>query len=415
MRTMRKTTARRLAAVAALCLIAVGAGIAGAVVGRDSQDDDAPVPEAGARQDVERRASFLAQLLPLAPEAAAKGGAKPRTLPEQVRALPLEDKVAQLMLVGFPGTDLNAAIYRRLQRFGYGGIVIDRGNYAGPDLLGQLAGEAGVIARRARHVPPWVMAPQEGGEFNAFADLPPATAASDLTSVRQARAEARAAAASLRERGLNGVLAPVADVGFADDPALGPRAFSDDPARVAAYTRAVTGAYRRGRVFAAAQHFPGLGSASQSTEDGPANVGLALEQLRERDLLPFRAAIRAGVPGIVVGNGLYTTDSFVTPAAQSKAVIEGLLRDELKFKGVAIADDITEPAVTALGNVADAAVESVKAGADMVYISRPPRDQQTAYIALLKAARAREIPRARLDEAVVRILTAKRRYGLLKK
>ena len=88
--------------------------------------------------------------------------------------------------------------------------------------------------------------------------------------------------------------------------------------------------------------------------------------------MPFRAAIRAGVPGIVVGHGLYTTDSFVTPASQSSAVIGDLLRKDLGFKGIAIADDISDPAVTALGTIPDAAVESIKAGADMVYISRPP-------------------------------------------
>jgi beta-N-acetylhexosaminidase len=409
---MRTTTARRVAAVAVLCLIAVGAGVAGALVGRDDSDDKS-VPEAGARGGGERRASFLAQLIPLPPERGTRGGKAPRSIGELARRLPLERKVAQLLLVGFNGRDLNDPVFRRMRRLDLGGVVIDRRNYTGVELLPQLAGEAGVIAREERHVPPFVMAPQEGGDFNAFPDLPPATAATDLESVSQARAETRQAAGTLRPLGINGVLAPVVDVGLADDPALGPRAYSDDPAEVAAYARAVVETYRRGQVFSAAEHFPGLGSASQSTEDGPANVGLSEDELRERDLVPFRAAVQAGVPGIVVGHGLYTTDSFVTPASQSSAVIGGLLREDLRFKGIAIADDISDPAVTALGTIPDAAVESIKAGADMVYISRPPGAQQAAYVALLRAARKREIPRKRLDQAVTRILSGKRDYGLV--
>ena len=410
---MATTSARRVAAVAVLCVIAAGAAIGGAIVGAGS-DETGSVPEAGVRDGGERRASFLAQLIPPAPEAGGKGSGAPRSIGEVIKRMPLERKVAQLLLVGFNGQDLNATLYRNLRRLDLGGIVIDARNYTGSEQLGQLAGEARVIAQQEGHVPPWVMAPQEGGDFNAFADLPPATAASDLGSIGQARDEARAAAAALRPLGVNGVLAPVVDIGLSDDPALGPRAFADDAGRVAAYARTVVGAYRRARMFSAAAHFPGLGSASQGTEDGPANVGLSLEELQGRDVVPFRAAIRAGVPGVLVGHGLYTTDSFVTPASQSKTLMTDILRDGLGFKGVAIADDLSDPGVTALGTIPDAAVESVKAGADMLYISRPAGAQQAAYVALLRAVRNGEIPRGRVDQAVQRSLAAKRDYGLLR-
>ena len=73
-------------------------------------------------------------------------------------------------------------------------------------------------------------------------------------------------------------------------------------------------------IMSAAEHFPGLGAATQSPDEGLASVGLSLPQLRKRDLVPFAAAIGAGVPAIVISNASYSTDDFVTPATLSRAV-----------------------------------------------------------------------------------------------
>ena len=141
------------------------------------------------------------------------------------------------------------------------------------------------------------------------------------------------------------------------------------------------------RLFAAVKHFPGLGSASQSTEDVPAEVGQSLDDLRARDLIPFEAAIRARVPAVALSHGLYATDDFVTPGSRSKKIATDLLKRQLKFKGIAITDDLADPPITALGSVPDAAVAAVEAGSDMVYISGPVGDQQAAYVAVLREVR----------------------------
>jgi beta-N-acetylhexosaminidase len=203
-------------------------------------------------------------------------------------------------------------------------------------------------------------------------------------------------------------------VGTEGGGALDTRAFSTDPAAVAAYATAVVSAYKRAGIVSAAEHFPGLGAATQPVENGPASVGLSLPQLRKRDLVPFAAAIGAGVPAIVVSNASYATDDFVTPATLSRAISTDLLRGEMRFRGVSIADDLSEPAITTNMSVADAAVQAVVAGSDMVYISGPARGQEAAYQALLAAAKAGKITRARLDEAVTRVLTLKREYGLVR-
>ncbi len=166
-------------------------------------------------------------------------------------------------------------------------------------------------------------------------------------------------------------------------------------------------------MLSAPKFFPGLGGAAQSTEQGPAHVGVPLDVLAERDLVPFQAAIKAGAPAVQIGHGLYATDDFVVPASLSKAITTDLLRDRLDFKGVAITDDLSAPGVTAFEKVPEAAVEAIKAGADLLYISRPQGQQEAAYLAVLNAVRKGDIPRERIDEALLRALTAKRNAGLI--
>ena len=145
-------------------------------------------------------------------------------------------------------------------------------------------------------------------------------------------------------------------------------------------------AYRAQHVFSAVEHFPGLGATDQSTEEGPATVGLDLDELRARDLIPFEAAIDAGVPAVVICHALYPINDFTVPASLSRSIATGLLRRELGFTGVAITDDLADPAITSSYSVPDAAVQALRAGADMLYISGPAGDQQAAYVAVLRRA-----------------------------
>ena len=329
------------------------------------------------------------------------------------RRMPLEDRVAQLFLLGFQGQDLTAPIFTELRRRGLGGIAIDALNYVSSDQLASLAGEAGAIADQEGHVRPWVLAPQEGGEFNAFPDLPPATAPAELDSAASAFAEAQQAAAALGAAGLDGLLGPTVDVGPPEGVAVGGRSFSDDPRDVADYAKAVIDAYRAASLLTAPGHFPGIGSGTEDTRLGPSQVGSGLGQLRARDLVPFRTAIRAGAPAITMSNGLYVTDDFVTPASMSPTLIGGLLRRELGFRGVVITDDLADPGVTALTTIPRASVDAIRAGADLLYISGPPAEQQAAHAAVLKAARSGTIAPGRLREALLRNLSVKRNYGLI--
>lgn len=371
-----------------------------------------PPPGEASGGRAEQGRSFLSRLVPPPPER-SRGPRFSSSVEDLAERLPLERQVAQLFVWGFEGQDLTAPIYERLLELDLGGILVRGRNYRDVQQLAALAGEALAISRNASHVPPLVFASQEGAEFNAFRDLPPVGAPADYDTPETAAAAAGESGGSLRALGVTALLGPVVDVGTADGGALGARAFSDAPAAVASYGRLAVEAYSGAGVLAAPKHFPGLGAANQHTDEGPASVGLTIDELAQRDLVPFKAVIDAGAPAVTIGHGLYATDDFVTPASLSRTIVTDLLRERLGFRGVAIADDLSAPAITAVESVPDAAVDAVRAGADMLVVSGPRAEQEEAYLAVLNAVRKEEISRGRIERAVLRILTAKTRLGLI--
>jgi beta-N-acetylhexosaminidase len=400
-----------------VALVALASVAAGVVIGARQGDQKGGGASVEARAGTTvGRTSFLARMVPAAQgrQRAPNGPAAPRSVRDLARRLPLERKVAQLFLLGFPGTDSRAEIFPRLRRFDLGGVVVTRENYLDPAQLGGLAGDLRKVATKAGHVPPWVLTAQDGAEFNWLPGLPPAQAPGDLNSADEAATQATETATTLRGLNITGVLDPVVDVGSESGSPLSARIYSDQADEVSGYADSVVHAYRAKRLFSAAKHFPGLGAADQLTEIGPATVGLDLDALRKRDLLPFRAAVEAGVPAVMLSHALYPMNDFTQPASLTRSIVTGLLRNELGFAGVAITDDLADPAITSSYSVPEAAVMALRAGADMLFISGSPGDQQAAYSAVLRAVELGRLAPGRLDEAVLRDLHAKWDYGLIR-
>jgi len=238
-----------------------------------------------------------------------------------------------------------------------------------------------------------VVAVQDGSDDTAFPGLAGGRPerATDPETVRR---RAIAAGVQLRVMGVGMTLAPIADL------AQG-ASFGDDPRTAAQLTAATVRGLASGGVVAAPRHFPGQGAASQDPLRGPAYVGLRREQLLARDVAPFRTPLRA----VVMSNAAYLAFDAVTPATLAPAA-HALLREELGFEGVAIADNVLgTSAATGLAPGA-AAVAALAAGCDMVLV-RDAEERREAHGAILAALRRGELPDARLREAVARVLALK--------
>jgi len=214
---------------------------------------------------------------------------------------------------------------------------------------------------------------------------------------------ARAAARELRGVGINVNLAPVADVPAAGATVMTSRAFSDDPADVAAKTRAAIEGMRGAGLAATAKHFPGLGRADVNTDDGSATS--------TADLAPFRAAIAANAPLIMLSHAVYPAYDVRRIASQSKAIATRLLRGRLGFDGVTITDSIEAQAVLDRSNVATAAERSIRAGADLVLTTGSASWNDIYPRLLAKARRSRQL-RERVRSSAARVLELKRRLSL---
>jgi len=220
-------------------------------------------------------------------------------------------------------------------------------------------------------------ADQEGGLVKAFTGLPPYRAPADFRSVREAFVSGRATATALRRKGVQVDFAPVLDT--ADGP-LGSRQFRR-PELGVAFARGL------GRA-ACVKHFPGLGSAAYSTDVRP-HVDA---RVRARDLAPFRAAIRAGVPCVMVGHAFYPSLGLFRASLEPKTY--RLLRS-LGFDGVAITDSLS---IIRAAPVERWSRQAVRAGADLLLVTSPAHAAR-AIRALEPLAR-----RGELDGHVERVL-----------
>ena len=336
-----------------------------------------------------------------------------RPAPAAIRVaarLSLARQVAQLFLVSVRGN--SAAAARGLTGSGWGGVVLERGNFVSPAGLHALTGALRMALTAEHRVAPLIAAGQEGGPANAFPGLPPRDEATlgAAGNASAAAREATLAADRLRALGVTMTLAPLADVDIPTG-ALSGRLFGTDPTTVAQFTSQAVAGYARGGLIDAVSHFPGEGSASADPDQQAATVGDTLASLRSRDLVPF-AAVTSRAPVIQLSNAAYAAFDGVTPASLLPGVV-ALLRSTLHFQGVVLSGPLEatlQPGAAALGS---AAAQAVSAGNDLLYVNGPPADQQAAYTGVLAAARRASAMRDLVRQALLRDLTLKARYGLL--
>lgn len=383
---------------------------------RDSGSRPAAVSVGGSRfgpaaSSAPRKQSLLDALAPVL--ASSSGGSVPNSAATHVNvALPVARAVAQLFVVGFAGTGPNAPIVGRLRERDWGGVVVGAANYQDPGQLRQLVDRIAAAARAARHTPPLLGARQAGDSASAFAGLAPASEAQLGAGGHPAAVQDQAiqAARVLRALHLNMNLAPDGDLGY-QGTAIAARAFSADATIAARLTLAALRGYRQGGVIPVLGHFPGEGAASSDPQESAASVGLTSRELRARDEMPFAAAL-SDAPIMQMSDAVFAGLDGAQPATLSPAVI-GLLRDGLHYRGLVMSGDLSAATAATGGNVGQAAVSALQAGADLLYVSGGTADSEEAYGAVLGALRQGQLSERQLALAVARILALKRAYGLL--
>lgn len=325
---------------------------------------------------------------------------------EPADQLTLEQQVGQLVVLSFSGTAVPAYVREALRTRRAAGVILFGGNISSPRQLRALTTDL-----RRRSWRPLVAIDQEGGDVRRVAWVGPDRTAAEQLAAGRVRADAAAAAHELRSLGINVTFAPVADVPSVPGAALADRAFSRDPVTVSQATRDAVRGWRDGGVAATAKHFPGIGAAPANTDDAIVTIRRSRAQLDTVDLPPFRAAIAAGVPLVMVGHARYRALDRTRIASQSRPIVEGLLRDELGFRGVVVTDSMEARASLATGSITTASERAVRAGADIVLLTGRG-SYAPVYAHLLAVARRDAAFRARVEESAARVLALKARGPL---
>ncbi|MBI4412847.1 MAG: glycoside hydrolase family 3 protein, partial [candidate division NC10 bacterium] len=205
--------------------------------------------------------------------------------------------------------------------------------------------------------------------------------------------------------------APVLDLRVGpENPVLGERCLGEDPGSVAALGAALIRGMQGAGVAATAKHFPGHGWTAVDSHEALPVVSAEAAWLTGTALAPFRAAVAAGVAGIMTAHVCYPALDPDLPATLSPTILR-LLRRDLRFGGVAISDDLLMGAIARTWPVEEAAVLALQAGADAILLSGAPAAQARACAAVDAAVRTGRLPAARLAEAAARLTALRRRVG----
>jgi beta-N-acetylhexosaminidase len=312
----------------------------------------------------------------------------------------LDRLAAACLQPSFPGHDVPPWVARWLDR-GLGAITLFAYNVGDPEQLARLT-----AALRSERPDLVLSIDEEGGDVTRLeadrgSSYPGNAALGAVDDPALTERVAAAIAGELASAGVDLNLAPVADVNSNPrNPVIGVRSFGSDPELVAQHVRAfVTGTQRQG-VAACAKHFPGHGDTSADSHRELPVAGGDLEDA----LLPFRAAIDAGVKVVMVGH-LLLPDLDDVPATLSRAIVTDLLRGELGFDGAVMTDALEMAAVSATYGVEAAAVRALSAGADTLGLGHDLHEEavERVHAAIVAAVESGRLEEARLADAAARI------------
>jgi beta-N-acetylhexosaminidase len=319
-----------------------------------------------------------------------------------------KNEISQLLMIGIPlGNDISAV--RELQP---GGVI----------LMGRNAGARHEVRQLTRHIDemsterPLIATDQEGGRVqrltDGFTTIPPMRELGEQ-GANAVSLMAANVAAELRGAGVHVNFAPVCDVPVhPKDTVIGNRAFSADPIRAGL----LAAEYIRGAqpsIMCVAKHFPGHGGVGVDSHQGLPTFTSTLDELKSLHLPPFRAALAAGVGGVMVGHiAIPELDNTGTPATLSQPVVTGLLREELKFRGLVFTDDLEMGALSDY-DAGEIAVRSIAAGCDMLLFCHNAKKSEQAIEAIERAVQDKVLSVERVQDSIDRVRWAKRRFGVL--
>ena len=332
------------------------------------------------------------------------------------RSLELRRQVGQLLVMGFEGTTVSQRLRVMLETFQPGGIILFKRNLEEAGQIHSLLSEAQKSAAR----PMFLCVDMEGGTVDRLRDVvAPVPSVADVVaagSKKLFRKHGRLLGEEVRALGFNTDFAPVLDLRLGPSASvLGSRTVSPRPKQTIAYAQSFLRGLSESDVLGCGKHFPGLGEANLDSHSELPVIDKPWKKLWKEDLVPYRK-LRRELPFVMVAHAAYPqVAESKTPASLSKQWIRGVLRKKIGYQGLVITDDLDMGGVLAAASIEDAAVETLRAGADMFLVCQKEESVRRASEAVLKQAENDKKFAALVGERSKRVIDAKKKCRALRK
>ncbi|GGE33503.1 hypothetical protein GCM10011391_10220 [Pullulanibacillus camelliae] len=340
-----------------------------------------------------------------------------QSIPAKLQGMTLDEKIGQMLMVGVTGTTIGANEKQFIKEQHVGGVILYGKNIKSAAQTVQLINALKTVNKDAQNpFPLFISVDQEGGSVerlpSTVKSLPSGEAIGKRNNQAYSNRIGQLIGKELKAFGFNMDFAPVLDIKQSSHSAIGNRAFGSDKKTVGQLGVATMKGIQSQQVISVIKHFPGYGSVTVDAHADLPAITYGKGQLEAVDWWPYKQAIAKGADIVMVTHLKVPQIDTHYPASMSRPLITDMLRTDLNFHGVVITDDMTMGAITKHYPVDQAAVQSVKAGADIVLIAYNKSEQLKAIQALKQAVKSGAISMNRIDDSVYRILRLKENYHL---
>ena len=333
----------------------------------------------------------------------------------ELMSMTLEQKIGQLMISGFSGTDLSHEETQLIASGRIGGVILFKQNIESKKQLLELINDI-KSNNPAENRPLFISLDEEGGRVSRLpegkTEFPSSLMIGKIGDAALSEEVGRVIGEEAGAFGFNVDYAPVLDIfSNPDNTVIGDRAYGTTAAEVSVHGIAVMKGLQKTGMISAIKHFPGHGDTSIDSHESLPVVNKTKAQLEERELIPFREAIEEGADMIMVAHIKYPKiDSSGKPASLSSVMVQDILREDLGYDGVVITDDLEMGAIEQNYGSGEAAVLALEAGVDIFLFGHTPDKASEAYEAIRTAVETGRLTEAEIDEHVLRILKLKEKY-----
>lgn len=328
---------------------------------------------------------------------------------DKINEMTLDEKIGQMVLSGFDGTDFNDELNTLINDLKVGGIILFSRNIENSKQLKKLNLD---IEEANKNIPLFISIDEEGGRVNRLSKnikkFESAKSIGDKGDAKHAYENGKEIGKTLKEHKINMNFAPVLDIySNSKNTVIGDRAFGDNEKIVETMGIATMKGLKDGNVIPVIKHFPGHGDTEVDSHIGLPIVKKNINQLYEFEFVPFIKAIKSGADVVMVSHILMKQIDDKNPATLSHNLITGILRNDMEFSNVIITDDMFMKAITNQLSVEEASVKSIKAGTDIILIGSDVNKTKLVIEKIKLAVERNEISEKRINESIYRILKLK--------